>query len=76
MHLYVCRWAEAHSLHENMILGGNQWATGLELIDYAQTNNYAGKRAQFRVTEVKKHWQNCRLLNYIILDVHRICLDC
>lgn len=76
MHLYLCKWAEAHILHEQMILGGNQWAAGLELIDYAHTNNYAGKIAQFRAMEVRKSWQNCKLFNYLILNRHWICLGC
>lgn len=53
-----------------MVLGGNRWAAGLELIDYAHSNNYAGKKAQFRAMEVKKSWQSSRLLNYFILNRH------
>lgn len=49
-----------------MILGGIQWAAGLELIDYAHNNNYSGKIALFGAMEMKKSWQNTMILNYFI----------
>lgn len=76
MHLYVCKWAGARILHQQIILGGIQWAAGLELIHYARTNNYSGEIALFGAMEMKKSWQNTRILNCIILNRHLMCLDC
>lgn len=53
-----------------MILGGNQWTAGLELMACAHTNNYAGKIELFKAMEVKKSWQNSRLFNYFIFSRH------
>lgn len=59
-----------------MILGGIHWASGLELTDYARTNNYSGEIALFGAMEMKKSWQNVVILNDFILSRHLLCLDC